>query len=440
MSYFYKRIMVVLLPFLLGGLQACNTGGSAAPATGTLAGKVTTGTPATALAGANVIIFDANTNAPVNATTLTDATGNYSVKLNVGSYYVKFYKQGYNPVPASPLQAPVPSTVTGGVTTTYNVSMSPSSVSNGGWITGKVSNGSAGLGGVLVAAEAGAVAYTSISDSNGDYAIFNIPAAAYTVKAYAAGYSFASPAATVTANNATTVNVSVTANASASVPVNFNLIAQTGVTTPDIMVVSLVHPLTRESIPGLSLQKSFSSSISYSFSGVADGQYFVRATYANDTIVVDPDYIVKFGEPSVTVSSATPSPNPVQITATGAVGLSSPTNAHSSTQAVAVSSTTPTFTWDAYPSTTDYVIEVMDAASGTVIWGGFTGMGTASPVKNVVTTATSIVYNSDGNATAPLVAGKTYRWRVYASKADNSTLGWHLISMSEDQVGLITIQ
>jgi hypothetical protein len=105
--------------------------------------------------------------------------------------------------------------------------------------------------------------------------------------------------------------------------------------------------------------------------------------------------------------------------------------------------TAQTFAWNPYSSTTDYVIEVMDADTGNVIWGGFTGMGTATPAKNIVipSSQTSIAYNSDGLATAPLVVGKTYRWRIYASKDDaKSATGWSLISMSEDQMGLITIK
>jgi hypothetical protein len=438
-NHFFAVISLSLV-FLM---TACGGGTSAPPPPpGVLSGTVTSGNPATALPGVSVLVFDAGTNAPAAASVLTDASGKYSYSLTAGSYYVKLYKQGYDPVPASTLLTSVPVTVSSGATSTNNVLMTASAQTNVGWITGKVSNGSAGMPGVLVAAEISGVAYTSFTDSSGNYAIYNVPAAIYTVKAYLKGYSFTSSAATVTANTATTANLSVAVNATATVPVTFNLIAQTGVTKPAQMVVSLVHPLTRETIPGLSLSQSFANSMSYSFSGVADGDYFVRATYANDTIVVDPDYIVKFGEPSVTVTSAMPNPNPVQITATGAVGLTSPTNALSSTVPVQVTGTTPTFTWAAYSSTTDYVIEVMDAATGTVIWGGFSGTGAAT-MKNIVipSSQTSIAYNSDSLASALLVVGKTYRWRIYASKDDNnSATGWSLISMSEDQMGLITIQ
>lgn len=428
-------------------VTACGGGGGSsftpASTTGTLSGDVTSGSPATALAGVSVVVFDASTNAPAGSTVQTDATGKYSFSLSAGSYYVKLYKQGYNPVPASALQTPVPLTITVGATTPNNVLMTASTLTNGGWITGKVSNGTTGIGGVLVAAEASGVAYTSISDSSGNYAIYNVPAAGYTVKAYVQGYSSTAPAATVAAGAGATANPSLTALAAGTgtVAASFSLIAATGVVNPVNMVTSLVHPITKETIPGLSLSQPFANSLTYNFTGVADGTYIVRTTYANDTIVVDPDAIVKFGEPSVAVTSGVPTPATVSIKATAAVGLTSPTNALSSTVPVAVTGTTPTFTWASYPSTNDYVIEVMDASTGTVVWGGFTGMGTASVTKNIVipSSTTSIVYNSNGKAT-PLVVGKTYRWRIYASKNSNSAPGWSLISMSEDQMGLITIQ
>ena len=101
-------------------------------------------------------------------------------------------------------------------------------------------------------------------------------------------------------------------------------------------------------------------------------------------------------------------------------------------------SATPTFTWEAYPSSTDYVIEVTDA-NGQLIWGGF---NEARTEKNIVILAsqTSIVYNSDGLATQELVSGRNYRWRIYASKDANNASGWILISSSEEQRGLIAVE
>jgi hypothetical protein len=44
----------------------------------------------------------------------------------------------------------------------------------------------------------------------------------------------------------------------------------------------------------------------------------------------------------------------------------------------------------------------------------------------------------DGKAPIALQPGQVYRWRIYASKNDIKELtGWKLISVSEDQRGLV---
>jgi Carboxypeptidase regulatory-like domain len=439
------RVVSMVAIALAGLLHACSGGGgSSPPPPGFLSGTVTAGTPAAPLAAVSITVFDANTNAPVNAAVQTSVTGTYSIPLNAGSYYLKMSKQGYTPVPPSALLTPVPMNVASGATTTNDVTMAASTVSGGGWIQGKVSYSTgAGIGGVLVAAETGNSAHTSITDSAGNYAIHNLPAVSYTVKAFVKDATFTAQAGAVTADQATTVDLTAAASpATGTVPVSFQMIAQTGVTSPATMRISLVHPITKEAIPGLSLSQTHASSLNYSFSGVPDGNYVVRASFANDTIVVDPDAIVKFGEPEVNVAGGTPTPNLVDIKATGAVALLSPSNAVASTVPVDVSLTAtpiPTFSWNNYPSSSDYAIEVMDAASGAVIWGGFSGSG-GTLTKNVIVAGTSVAFNADGSASAQLEAGKTYRWRVYASKDDNTaTPNWSLISMSEDQRGLIRI-
>jgi hypothetical protein len=151
---------------------------------------------------------------------------------------------------------------------------------------------------------------------------------------------------------------------------------------------------------------------------------------------MDPDWILKFGQPSVTVANSAVALN---FSVTNALQLTSPTNDLSSTQPV-VASSTPAFTWLAYASTDDYVIEVINA-SGKVIWGGISGTGNNAVRKVYVPKSQlSAVYNFDNSASEPLKSGEIYRWRIYASKVDNSTLGWRLISSSEDQRGLIKIQ
>ena len=403
------------------------------PATGKLTGTVTDALTSVALADVNIIVFSADDNSPTGTTLVTDASGHYEAELAPGNYYSKFYKQGYNSVPPAGMEA-VAFSVVAGSTVDQPAEMFPSTVVNGGFISGKVTSGSAAVGGVLVVATAGAQAYSSVTDKDGVYMIFNVPAGTYNVKGFVAGMNSDVTSAVVTSSTESSdINISLTAGANGTLTGAIRNLA-TGNLDVDI---SLVHPLTKETIPGLTTK---SSNLNYTIGNIPDGIYFARATFKNDQRVMDPDRIAKFGEPQVEFSSG----NSVEITfdITGSVTVNSPSNAATTNQPIEVNSATPTFQWAAYSSTSDYVIEVTDATTGTIVWGGFDKSG-ENPVKNIVipSSQTSIAFNSDGNATiAALVPGRIYRWRVFASKNDqNSTTGWTLISASEDQLGLIKV-
>ena len=306
--------------------------------------------------------------------------------------------------------------------------MNAMQVANAGIVTGKTVTGSGSpVAGVLVVAHAGSAGYSTVSDNNGNFTIYNVPAGSYYVQGFIASYNSDSVSATVTASSSVTANLSLASGASGAVTGNITYLA----TTNKDVDVSIINPYTRESIPGLT---TMTSGGSYTLSNVPNGNYIARATYRNDTLVMDPDWILKNGEPTVTVASASATRN---FSVTGSVLLSSPTNDPSSTVPVKVSGTTPTFSWAAYPSTSDYAVEVSDE-NGNVIWGGFTGSG-AAIVRNVTVPAsqTTIVYNSDNSAKQPLQAGHFYRWRIYACKNVTGTPSWKLISVSEDQMGLI---
>ena len=172
-------------------------------------------------------------------------------------------------------------------------------------------------------------------------------------------------------------------------------------------------------------------------SGVPNGTYLARASFQNDSRVMDPDWIIKFGEPFVTVNNDTVS-RPFSIT--DAVSLVSPTNDSTTAEPLVISTTTPTFAWLKYPSSDEYVVEVINS-NGVAIWGGFNNDFT---VRNVVLPAAqdtnTVVFNFDGSASEALQSGGTYRWKIYASKDSQEPLGWRLISVSEDQRGLIRVE
>ncbi|WP_245558467.1 MSCRAMM family protein [Fulvivirga imtechensis] len=405
------------------------------PSTGKLEGTVTDIETGSGIENVQIIVFDVESSLPTETTLSTDASGTFSGTFSPGTYYLKFFKQGYEAVPPRGIEA-VAFSVEAGGTVSQSAEMSPSAVINGGFISGKAATGSAGVAGALIVAEdlANEKAYSTISDKDGNYSIYNIPQGSYEVKAYLLNYSSNVVSANLSANTETSgINIDLTEGASGSLTGTVRNLA----TDNKDVDVSLVHPITKETIPGLT---TVSANLAYTISNIPDGTYIARATYKNDERVMDPDRIAKFGEPEVTFNAGGALTLTFDIT--GSIKLNTPTNDPSSTQPIEITSTTPTFAWTAYSSTSDYVIEVVDVATGNVIWGGLDYSG-ADPVKNIVIPSSqkTIQYNEDGNATmAELVPGRTYRWKVYASKNDqNSTTGWTLISSSEDQLGLIKV-
>ncbi|HET9826227.1 MAG TPA: carboxypeptidase-like regulatory domain-containing protein [Chitinophagaceae bacterium] len=409
---------------------------SSAPTTGQLQGIVKDAVTLSPLQNVSVVVFNADNNSPIGQTLQTNASGQFSTSLAPGNYFVKLSRQGYYAVPPPSLDA-VAFAITLGQLTESDAQMFPLSNSTTGWIVGKVTSGGTGVAGALVVAtdSQNKIAFSTSSDQNGDYSIFNIPAGSFNVQAYLAFYNSSMVAASVTSSVGTTgINIDMQKNANA---VLTGLIRNLAIDNKDVDV-SLVHPITKETIPGLTTS---SVNLAYSLANIPNGTFIARASYKNDLRVMDPDAITKFGEPTVTVSAGSCSPSSLTFDVTGPVTLNAPTNPLTTTIPVAAS-TRPVFSWTAYPSTSDYVIEVMDASTGQLVWGGFDKSGPL-PVKKIIipSNQTSITYNSNSTATiSDLVPGKIYRWRIYASKNDvTQSTGWSLISTSEDQVGLIKI-
>lgn len=395
--------------------------------TGIVSGIITDANTDAALEGVRIIVFESNTNSPIKSLA-TGADGTYKTDLLAGSYYLKLYRNGYDQVPPKGM-SPLPFMISVGNEISKPYEMNPSQVQNGGYIKGKVSEGSAAVAGVLVVAEKDGVGYSAVTDAAGDYFIYNLPAGSYTIKGWVAGYSSEEQTVPVAAPAESTQNLQLTRGAAGAVTGTISFLASNAKEVD----ITLVHPKTGEPIPGLITH----SSQNYTIVNVPAGTYIARATFQNDERVVDPDWIIKNGEPIVTVGSGSVIRN---FSLTGSVKLTSPTNLLTTTEPFVVTTATPSFTWAAYSSTSDYVVEVSDA-NGNVIWGGFRqgALGAEKKVR-VPSSQTSVVYNFDNTATSALIPGKVYRWRVYASKDDTKeATGWKLISVSEDQMGLIQI-
>jgi len=430
------RSLTTLLCIIITAISMNSCRKNSEVTTGELRGIVEDATTTVPLENTSVVIFNADNNSPIGQTLKTDQDGVYSVQLPAGNYFLKFSRQGYYPVPPATLEA-VPFSVINGQVTENDAEMFPYSNINTGWIEGTVTtNGNPVQGALVVASDnLNQSAFSTSSDKGGNFSIFNVPAGTFDVKAFLSSFNSNSIQVSVNMNTATKgINIEMAKTANASLTGNIRNLA---IENKDVDI-TFVHPITKETIPGLT---TTSSGLAYSMNSIPNGTFIARATYKNDLRVMDPDRIAKFGEPLVNVSNGTCSPSTLTFDITGPVSLSTPTNLLNSTIPVETV-TRPLFQWTPYPSTTDYVIEVMDASTGQVVWGGFDKSGSL-PVKNISIPGvqSSINYNMDGKAAiTDLIPGKTYRWRVYASKNDvNSSTGWTLISSSEDQMGLIKI-
>ena len=417
------------LGIILTLLAACSDDDSSAPVvtTGTLQGVVTNATNSQPLAGVRVLPFDANTNAPAGPSGFTAANGSFSFVLPQGTYTLQFSKQDYDPSPPPGISA-LPVSLPAGQTVTHSVELLPNPVTGSGLLSGIVTGPGSSAAGVLVTASQGGTGFGSVTDASGAFWIYNVPAGSYDVTSWRAGYVSTDSTVNVVARVETgNIGLRLTAGTPGSVTGQITFLASKNAEVD----VSLLDPASELAIPGLN---TMTVDRHYTIANVPDGVYLARATYRNDSIVVDPDWIIKNGEPYVTVYRAAAT---CDFSLTDAVELVSPTNPVGDTQPVEIDTTAPLFQWLPYPSAKDYVIEVIDAG-GQVIWGGFSNNWTA---KNITVTGVSIRWNSDGQASDSLHAGRTYRWKVYASKDDSrEPTGWKLISASEDQRGLIRVR
>ena len=424
-------IKLTILCFIMSAITvSCNKNSDDIPTTGFLKGTVTASSNSVAIENVRITVYNANTNAPTGNSVLTQSNGTYQIELSPGTYYLNLSKQGFNGIPAAGT-TPVSVTVELGNETVNDFQMQSSSVTNGGSISGKVTSGGNAVAGVLVIAGNASNGYSSVTGVDGIYSIYNVPAGTYQLQGFMANYNSAAQSVAITASTESAgKDITMTLGALGSVTGTVTFSA----TKNGEVDVTLINPLTKETIPGL-VTKTVGGT--YSIAKVPNGTYIARASYSNDTYVVDPDWILKNGEPKVIVSGNAVSQN---FSVTGAVKLVSPTNDVTTTKPVEITSSTPTFTWLDYSSASDYVIEVSDV-NGNVIWGGFTKAGILITKNNpfIPKTQLSIVFNADGKATTTLKSKNIYRWRIYASK-DDSALGWKLISVSEEQQGLIVIK
>ncbi|WP_158623289.1 carboxypeptidase-like regulatory domain-containing protein [Corallococcus sp. CA053C] len=422
-----------------------------------ITGKVLNATSQQPVAGARLVALDATTSAAATAVVTSDAQGNYRIPVKLTrstdaaadvksfTYTLRVESKGFLGFPSAIRQA-IPLTVNRAddanapAQNVRDVALLPLTHVNPaelGSIAGKVAEGTAGQGGVLVVAEGvnGTSGATStVTDTSGSFQLLNLPAGTYDVKAFVQGKGFAPVTALSLATAEDKIGVNLTADAApalTSLAGGVNIVNAPAGANETSIVLALAS--TGEVPRGLSIQTSGQR---FSLAGIPAGTYDILASYTNDSLVLDPD--------------PQQLPRPIRITlpkdassgsldvgtfkVTGDVGIVSPGRDDVPNEA-AVAAAGLTFRWEDDSSENFYGLELFDAY-GTRIWGSepsTTLMPTVQAAKN----ATSKAY--DGPA---LTAGQTYQWRITSwTNCTNNCNGalYKPISRSENLRGIFTV-
>lgn len=462
--------------------QVCESVAGGAPACFDpvyVAGRVYDLATTSGLAAARVVGQDVN-GAPVSLVAISSSpNGAYEFKVGVavarnadgspasGTVTLRVDRAGYATFPSG-LRVALPIALTSATrgtgrwtvqTSLTDVGLDAIAGAPAGEITGTAQLPASG--GVLVVAECGSVAYTAVPGSDGSYAIFNVSDGSCNVTAYAKGVNYTPVGVTVAAagTNPVTANLVKSAVPTATVSGSVQFVSATfWPTTSVLLVVASTFDAARvRGIAPPGLKASNVSAGPWTITGIPDGHYRVLAAFETDYLVRDPsdiggtavlEFEVVNGVPLL-MDGITSAATLQGFKITGAVRLTAPiagaTGACSMLSTLpadpgmlpvgscTTTSTSPTFAWDAYPSTTYYEVTVVDQTGGTV-WQVNTN-ATGSPVDYGTTAGTGNVASTITPAQT-LTTGSTYQVRVRAYKIQSTTT---TISASEDLLGVFTV-
>jgi len=377
------------------------------------------------IAGANVVLYNANTGESVSRT----FSGNDGIakfeNLSAGNYYSRISAQGFKEVPQGSV-SPVPFSVPSGQTFSQTYYMNELQ-GTFGKIEGTVTPNLSGF--LIVATSSGMNAeYHTYSGPDGYFVLFNVPYNSYEVDAIKSGYQSSNQPQVTLSSGSSSASVQITViqitGSTLTGKVTF-LAAENG-----IVDISLLDKISHSVVNGLTA--IIDTNRNYEINNIPAGEYIAWASYENDDYVMDPDWIFK-NPGALNVSFATDTSKARDFGVTGAINIISPTNPANSITPALADSVVPTFHWSAYPQSKEYIIEVRDI-NGNLIWGGFTASGEIRHAQ-IPKELNSVEFNFDGSALFQLNSGEVYQWRIYSD--DDATSGVQtLLSVSEDLMGL----
>ena len=424
---YFKSILTITILLSFALIKCGDNGTEPAPPT-TIRIVVKSSADSSAISGANVVLYNANSGESVGREfSQSDGIATFQASLS-GNYYVRIAAQGFKELPEGSV-SPVPFSVSSGqtITQTYYMKNLPGTF---GKIDGTVNPKLSGF--LVIATSSGLNAeYHTYSGPDGYFVLFNVPFGTYTLDAIKSGYqSVNQPQVTLTSGTTTAtveINVNQITGSTLTGKVTF-LAIENG-----IVDVSLLDKISYSVVNGLTTL--IDSSRNYSISNIPAGEYVAWASYKNDGYVMDPDWLFK-NPGALFVSFSGDSSKVRDFSVTGAITLISPTNPSNDITPALADSLVPTFQWNAYPSTKEYIVEVRDI-NGELVWGGFKPSGEIRHTQ-IPKEWTSVEFNFDSSALSQLQSGNVYQWRLYSDDDDAAGVQT-LLSSSEDLMGLFIV-
>jgi hypothetical protein len=280
-------------------------------------------------------------------------------------------------------------------------------------------------GGVLVIAEQGGAAVaTAVSDVEGNFVVFDVPAGSTQLGGYRADIRIDPITVDVAAPATTGVVLTGVTDGLATVTGMVSIVNGGGAGSTSVILVvesTFVENTARGEAPaGL---RAADVSGGFTIEGVAPGRYVVLAAFENDGLVRDPD--TSIGGTSIVhievMAGQTNVDLPESFKVTGALEVVSP----GADTIEVVTDAAPTFTWVDDSSEDGYELEVYDA------FGQLVHMADVPRV----TGAGNVTYTWTG---ATLEPGSIYQFR--ATSFHDETAGRVFISRTEDLRGVFQFQ
>lgn len=399
-----------------------------------------------AIEGARVVALDAN-GAVASTVTITDAEGNYELEVSVTrdeegnpaagqSVTLRADAAGYQTFPGGVRQAlPVDMTAPTEVDDQLVIDVPLTDIAlialeagaGTAMIYGTLELPETTKGALVVAESSPTSGFTAIAGDDGEYKIFNLAAAAYTVTAYVQNTNYDPGSATLAAGEAVEVNFSNYNEDTATLTGSVQIVNAPGDSATSVILVvesTFNDALARgEMPPGLrapepGIAPNISTGDSFTIEGIPAGTYVILAAFENDLLVRDPDSCIAgtaILHRTFTTGETVDLSEGFKITEALAVlspGASGPET---------ISDPTPTFTWEDDASEDQYDITLYDTF-GNVIWNEtIAGSSGVNP---------SVTY--DG--AMALESGMYYQFKVVSSRSGCE------LSQTEDLKGVFVME